>query len=204
MPEATPEFLKQCTRIKRAHNHKEKGFEHQVSETQDYSGAFICRNNKHHAIAANKPKAQQLWTDPTNRTKFLQCDYEYINTKCEHLVHWWNYVKPPLGKIQPKEPRPQPFRQPLSKHSAASTSQYSSVSSEIRSTISHVSDRGRQWTSNIIQRSIAIHPFQRPHPSTAGVLECHWIRSRPQPLSSPTLALSLIRCNASSVGIWPA
>ena len=112
--------------------------------------------------------------------------------------------EPPLGKIQPKEPRPQPFRQPLFKHSASSTSQYSSVSSVIRSTISHVSDRGRQWTSNIIQRSIAIHPFQRPHPSTAGVLECHWIRSRPQPLSSPTLALSLIRCNASSVGIWPA
>lgn len=87
------------------------------SEGQDYSGAFICRNNKCHAMAANRPKAQQLWTDPTNRTKFLQCDYEYINTKCEHLVHWWNYVKPPLGKIQPKEPRPQPFRQPLSKHS---------------------------------------------------------------------------------------
>lgn len=42
--------------------------------------------------------------------------------------------------------------------------------------------------------------LHRPHPSTAGVLECHWVRSRPQPLSSPTLALSLIRCNASSVG----
>ena len=154
MPEATPEFLRQCTRkntltITRRRASRIRCPKDKITPVHLY----IWRNSKYHAITANRPKAQQLWTNPTNRTKFLQCDYAYINTICEHLVHWWNYVKPPLGKIQPTEPKPQPFRQPLSKDSAASTSQYSSVSSVIRSTISHVSDRGRQWTSNVLLHS---------------------------------------------------
>lgn len=62
------------------------------SEGQDYSGGSVQSCWAFGLFAAMAWNVLFRHINATNRTKFLQCDYEYINTICEHLVHWWKYV----------------------------------------------------------------------------------------------------------------